>query len=241
MSSYRERRKTQLREAVSPLPVRIIDSLEPLLSQDGNALAIVKVLVAEIAAQQVREENLKNANSSKEATISRLVDQLRRAIAPTESSSEASEGSAGRRLQSSQGSLFAEAPRTQSVLSWQGESEQHSVGQVLSTAEPMGHDCDVSAISLMCIEDEPIQRKRFRAMADAAGYEKIVMASSGEEAMAHVTDGGGRPDLVVCDINLGGVDGVTVLRQMRQVLGKGTAIVMLSSHEDKSMIERCIA
>ena len=84
-------------------------------------------------------------------------------------------------------------------------------------------------------------------LALACGYNKVSMVAQAQEALAQVRTGA-QPDLVFINLgavpenlDLGEFEPVKVLRQMRGMLGKGTAFVMLSSHDRKDVIERCIA
>ena len=68
--------------------------------------------------------------------------------------------------------------------------------------------------NLLLVEDEPILRKLVSQFLRELAY-VIVEASDGEEAVEYFTKLGPF-DLVLCDLNLPGFDGVEVCRQIRQ-------------------------
>ncbi len=69
--------------------------------------------------------------------------------------------------------------------------------------------------NLLIVEDEPLLRRLVSQFLSKRGY-LIVEACDGIEAIDHFTNAGPF-DLVLCDLNLPGYDGVEVCRRIREV------------------------
>lgn len=76
---------------------------------------------------------------------------------------------------------------------------------------------------VLVVDDEPQIRRIMRTTLTGAGYE-VDDARSGEEALEKVREF--RPDLVLLDINMPGMDGLAACRAIRQ--DSGVAIIMLT-------------
>jgi two-component system, cell cycle response regulator DivK len=70
----------------------------------------------------------------------------------------------------------------------------------------------VSRARILLVEDNPLNLKLVRDVLLAAGYE-VVEATSGEEGLRRAKEG--RPDLVLMDLQLPGIDGTETMRQLR--------------------------
>ena len=82
--------------------------------------------------------------------------------------------------------------------------------------------------TVLVVEDEPDHRAVVRMTLRLAGYD-VCEAGSGEDALARFDDL--RPDALVLDIRLPGIDGLAVLARVRssRVLGH-VAVVLCSAH-----------
>jgi two-component system KDP operon response regulator KdpE len=65
---------------------------------------------------------------------------------------------------------------------------------------------------VLVVDDEPQIRRALRTNLAARGYE-VLLAATGEEALAKVAEG--HPDVVVLDLGLPGIDGLTVVEGLR--------------------------
>jgi two-component system KDP operon response regulator KdpE len=81
----------------------------------------------------------------------------------------------------------------------------------------------VSAGRILVIDDEPQIRRIMRTTLSGAGYE-VDDARTGEEGLDKM--GVFRPDLVLLDINMPGMDGITICRALRT--DASVAIIMLT-------------
>ncbi len=68
-------------------------------------------------------------------------------------------------------------------------------------------------VRILVVDDEPQIRRFLRVSLGAQGYD-VVEAASGQEAVLKA--GGERPDLVILDLGLPDMDGMEVLRQVRE-------------------------
>lgn len=67
----------------------------------------------------------------------------------------------------------------------------------------------------------------------------IQLAESGEQALK-LASNGHRPDVILMDIQMPGMDGYEATRKLRQG-GYGQPIVALTAHAMRAEIERCLA
>jgi CheY-like chemotaxis protein len=89
---------------------------------------------------------------------------------------------------------------------------------------------------VLTVEDDPIVRADLRLILDEAGFDVCPDARNGVEAVelarAH------RPDLILIDLNLPGVDGVEATRRILDE--RRMPIVALTGHRSGDFIERAI-
>ncbi len=83
--------------------------------------------------------------------------------------------------------------------------------------------------TILVVDDEPQIVKVVRGYLEQAGF-RVVTASDGPAALAQYRHE--KPDLVVLDLNLPGLDGLDVARQIRA--RDATPIVMLTARADES-------
>ncbi|HYR27325.1 MAG TPA: response regulator [Thermoanaerobaculia bacterium] len=73
----------------------------------------------------------------------------------------------------------------------------------------------MSARKILVVEDNDMNMQLVEFLLEEGGYD-IVKAASGEEALAITRDStNGAPDLILMDIHLPGMDGLTVIRAMK--------------------------
>jgi two-component system response regulator DegU len=89
-------------------------------------------------------------------------------------------------------------------------------------------------ITVVIVDDHPIVRAGMRAVLSAAADITVVAeGASGADALSLVAQH--RPDVLVLDVNLPGLNGVEVTRQLRDQ-GTATAILILTVHHDAQTI-----
>jgi CheY-like chemotaxis protein len=83
---------------------------------------------------------------------------------------------------------------------------------------------------ILVVDDDPQVVRLVRVNLELEGYD-VVSASDGPEALEAVASES--PDLVVCDVMMPGMDGVEVVRRLREG-GRETPVVMLSAKAMRS-------
>lgn len=88
------------------------------------------------------------------------------------------------------------------------------------------------AVRVLIVDDLMPFRRVARAVIDASdGFEAVGEAGSGEEAV--LAAGLLRPDLVLMDVNLPGIDGIEATRRIRSQALAGAPVVLLLSTWDQ--------
>jgi DNA-binding NtrC family response regulator len=78
--------------------------------------------------------------------------------------------------------------------------------------------------SVLIVDDEPAICWAFREALTDDGH-SVRVVPSGEEAL-RLTDGGWRPDVVVMDVRLPGIDGLSAMRELRERIGTTPVVVI---------------
>src|SRR6185295_4534995 len=79
---------------------------------------------------------------------------------------------------------------------------------------------------VLVVDDENSIRRYLRAALSAQGF-SVYEAASGEEALQAVLSS--RPDIIILDLGLPGIDGIEVMRRLRE--WSQTPIIILSVRE----------
>ncbi len=82
---------------------------------------------------------------------------------------------------------------------------------------------------VLIADDHPLTREALAGLLTANGFEVVALAEGGAEAIALA--GEHRPDLVVLDLTMPEVDGLTALPKVREAAPE-TAVVVLTAAED---------
>ena len=96
----------------------------------------------------------------------------------------------------------------------------------------------VSVVRVLVVDDqEPFRRAMTSVVQETDGFEVVGEAASGEEAVEGAT--ALRPDLVLMDVNLPGIDGLEATRRL--MAGSDPPVVLLLSTYDEDAGEGFIA
>lgn len=91
---------------------------------------------------------------------------------------------------------------------------------------------------ILVVDDNEDCRKALRAFLEASGYE-VHEASDGEEAVSRA--GSVRPDLILIDLMMPGVDGLEATRRIRELPGLGDVrIVAISAMEGAHEVSQSV-
>lgn len=87
--------------------------------------------------------------------------------------------------------------------------------------------------SILAVDDSPSLRMAVRAALTSAGY-TVTEAGDGVEAMAKAAST--RFDLVITDLNMPNMDGLTLIRELRKApIQAGVPIVFLTTESDETL------
>ena len=87
---------------------------------------------------------------------------------------------------------------------------------------------------ILLVDDEPHIRKFVGLLLKQLGSPTIIEAGNGQEALALYRQE--RPDLVLLDVNMPGLDGLATLRALRE-LDPDVVAIMLTSLASRQMVE----
>ncbi len=87
----------------------------------------------------------------------------------------------------------------------------------------------VASTTILVVDDEPMVREVVARYIELDGH-RVHEASDGDEALAWLERN--RPDLVVLDVMLPGVDGLTILRRLRE--DGDVPVVLLTARTDEA-------
>lgn len=88
--------------------------------------------------------------------------------------------------------------------------------------------------AVLVVDDDPTLRELFAALLREQGY-RVATAADGNEAVRAVRQS--RPDLVLMDQEMPGLDGLAAAREIRSLPGAGVPVVMISSRDDGPSFE----
>jgi two-component system chemotaxis response regulator CheY len=87
---------------------------------------------------------------------------------------------------------------------------------------------------ILLVDDEPHIRKFVGLLLKQLGSPTIIEAANGQEALALYQQE--RPDLVLLDVNMPGLDGLATLRKLRE-LDPEVVVIMLTSLANRQVVE----
>jgi len=90
---------------------------------------------------------------------------------------------------------------------------------------------------ILVIDDEKPTLAMFRLFLDAYGY-SVYTAENGAEGLAIFRKE--KPEIVLTDIKMPGVDGLAVLQRIKEVAPQ-TAVIVITGHGDSALAEQAVA
>ncbi len=90
---------------------------------------------------------------------------------------------------------------------------------------------------MLVVDDHPMVREGLRSMLEADAVEVVGEAGSGAEAIRRA--GELAPDVVLLDLRLPDLDGLTVLRRLGDV-APAARVLVVSMHDDSALVRRAV-
>ena len=90
---------------------------------------------------------------------------------------------------------------------------------------------------ILVIDDEKATLSMFRLLLDAYGY-TVYTAENGAEGLAIFQKE--KPEIVLTDIKMPGIDGLAVLQQIKEI-DPNTAVIVITGHGDTALAEQAVA
>jgi two-component system chemotaxis response regulator CheY len=95
---------------------------------------------------------------------------------------------------------------------------------------------DLSGVSVLCIDDDPVIRSVVRFALQHQGCDDVVLAHGGAEALDLCA--GRKFDLLICDFQMAPMTGLEFLRELaKSGLGEGWPVIMLSAVTEPETIQ----
>lgn len=90
-------------------------------------------------------------------------------------------------------------------------------------------------LRVMVVDDHPLVRNAVRQALDTTDLEVIAEAASAEEALRIAPDV--QPDVLLVDIELPGMDGVALVRELAPRLPEARIVMLTASREDRHLLD----
>jgi DNA-binding NarL/FixJ family response regulator len=87
---------------------------------------------------------------------------------------------------------------------------------------------------ILLVDDHPLTRSALAGLLAQHGFEVVGEASDGEEAVE--TAGNLRPDLVLLDLSMPGMDGLTALPRLREAAPECEVVVLTASGTEQNLL-----
>ena len=92
-------------------------------------------------------------------------------------------------------------------------------------------------LTALLVDDEAYFRRFVGQLLKSQGIASVVEARDGQEALEQFSLV--QPDIIILDINMPRMDGMSALRALRELAGE-RPIIMLTSIADESIVEKCV-
>ncbi len=89
--------------------------------------------------------------------------------------------------------------------------------------------------SILIADDHPLTREALASLLVQHGFDVVGQASDGEEAISEA--GRLRPELVLLDLTMPGVDGLAALPQIREASPESEVVVLTASGTEENLLE----
>jgi CheY-like chemotaxis protein len=92
-------------------------------------------------------------------------------------------------------------------------------------------------VRVLVVDDDAISREVFALLLDGAGY-AVDTADSGDAAMLHLQTAHTLPEVILTDLQMPGTSGEELARQLRNLCGASTRLLVMSASVPEDGVER---
>jgi two-component system chemotaxis response regulator CheY len=110
-----------------------------------------------------------------------------------------------------------------------------SIDLLQARIQRLGVDTVLDKKTVLIIDDAPFMRKVLAEILEKHGLHVIGSAADGEEGIAAYTNF--KPDLVILDIGMSGMDGIEVLRRLRKIDSSASIIMCSAKGQVRTILE----
>jgi len=104
--------------------------------------------------------------------------------------------------------------------------------------QPVEPPSETAKASILIVDDNPEIRDVFWGFLTKKGY-KATSVSSGEEALMHIKTEREKPKIVLLDIRMPGMDGIMVMKKIRE-LDESIKVVMVTSAQEEYIMKEAM-
>jgi DNA-binding NarL/FixJ family response regulator len=87
---------------------------------------------------------------------------------------------------------------------------------------------------ILIIDDHPLTREALAGLLRQNGFDVVAQAESGEEAIARAQEL--RPDLMLLDLSMPGMDGLTALPKLHEAAPNAEIVILTASEEESNLL-----
>ncbi len=89
-------------------------------------------------------------------------------------------------------------------------------------------------IQILVLDDEPFMLKLLARLLSNLGFSHVATCDNGQTALELVDTPGGGPQLILCDLNMPGMDGVEFVRKLVEHRYTG-ALILVSGEDERTL------
>jgi CheY-like chemotaxis protein/anti-sigma regulatory factor (Ser/Thr protein kinase) len=124
-------------------------------------------------------------------------------------------------------------------LAGRAAGARRSLGELLARGQDSGLTAlQDEALSILVADDDEATRVHLQAMIEAQGHRVVTVASGTEAVSAYLRE---KPDLVLMDVIMPGIDGYQATQHMRELSGEAfVPVIFVTALGDETSLARCI-
>jgi len=107
----------------------------------------------------------------------------------------------------------------------------------------MSGDIDYTKLSILIIDDETFMCQLISRVLNEIGAFDIAVAKDGEKGLQRVYEAGARLDIILCDLEMPGMDGFEFVRKLRtsnKAANPNVPVLIVTGHSDEAHIKEAV-